>query len=130
LQKKFVCRRPVARKSSIGGLYVCAGGFDIENLIKTPLIYSVSYFNFGVCCFVYGKNPRGDGTVMQVGNILTNLIPNGPDPKSPAPLTTLPLTTKNFPKQKDLSRTEQHYVSRTAIKVNTTGTGLELLIAT
>jgi len=29
------------------GLYVCAGRLDIENFLKSPLIYSVSYFNFG-----------------------------------------------------------------------------------
>jgi len=46
------------------------------------------------------------------------LIPEpGPDPKSPARLTTLPQPTKNIPKQKDLSRTEQRYVGRTAVKV-------------
>jgi len=40
--------RTVARKCSIGGLYACAGTLDIENLVKSPLIYSVSYFNLGV----------------------------------------------------------------------------------
>jgi len=39
-----------------------------------------------------------------------------------------PQPTRNFPKQKDLSRTEQSYVSRTAIKVNTTDTHLDLFI--
>jgi len=39
--------RTVDRESSIGGLYVCAGGCLSENLIKTQLIYSVSYFNLG-----------------------------------------------------------------------------------
>ena len=29
------------------GLYVCAGRLDIENFLKSPLIYSVSYFNLG-----------------------------------------------------------------------------------
>ena len=35
----------VARKSSLGGLRSCGGGLDIENLIKTSMIYSVSYFD-------------------------------------------------------------------------------------
>jgi len=39
-------RRTSARKSSIGGIYVCARGLDIEDLIKKlPLIHSFSYFN-------------------------------------------------------------------------------------
>ena len=37
--------RTVVGKSSIGRLYVCAGGLDIPNLTKIPLIYNVSYFN-------------------------------------------------------------------------------------
>ena len=37
--------------------------------------------------------------------------------------------TINFPKKKNLSRTEQRYVSRTAINVNTTDTRLDLFIA-
>ena len=37
--------------------------------------------------------------------------------------------TKNVPKQKDNLRTEQRYVGRTAIKINTTDTGIGLLIA-
>ena len=45
------------------------------------------------------------------------------------PKTFLPQPTKNFPKQKDLSRTEQCYVGKTAVKVNTTDTRLDLLIA-
>jgi len=43
--------RTVAKKSSIGGFYVCAGGLTCEN-DKTPLIYSVSYFNLGSKSFV------------------------------------------------------------------------------
>jgi len=39
--------RTVARKYSVGGLYVCAGGLDILIFDKTSLIYSVSYFNLG-----------------------------------------------------------------------------------
>ena len=35
------------RKCSRGGLYIFAGRLDIENLLKSPLIYSVSYFNLG-----------------------------------------------------------------------------------
>jgi len=53
----------------------------------------------------------------------------GPDPKSPTRLTTLPQSTKNFPEQKNLSRTEQRYVGRTAVKVYMTDTRLDLLIA-
>jgi len=33
--------RTVARKCSLGGLCVCAGRFDIESLLKSPLIYSI-----------------------------------------------------------------------------------------
>jgi len=46
---KFSCptsvpRGTVARKSSLGGLYVCAGGeLDVEILVKTPMVYSVSF---------------------------------------------------------------------------------------
>jgi len=39
--------RTVARKSSLGELCVCAGGLDIEKLIKPPKIYSVLYFDLG-----------------------------------------------------------------------------------
>jgi len=47
----------------------CAGGFDIENLIKNALIYSVSYFNLGGLRVLFGwlsppKSPR-------VGNYVT-----------------------------------------------------------
>jgi len=45
--------RTVARNSSLGGLYVCAGRLYVRaggawhsNLTKVPLIYNVSYFNF------------------------------------------------------------------------------------
>jgi len=38
--------RNVARKSSIGG-FTFVQGLDIENLMKTPLIYSIPYFNLG-----------------------------------------------------------------------------------
>jgi len=43
------------------------GGLDIEKLIKPPMIYSVSYFNFGALNALFGelsppKLPRGDGT--------------------------------------------------------------------
>jgi len=49
--------RNIARKSSIGGLTFVQGGFDIENLMKTPLIY-VSYFNFGGLVLCLGRlNP-------------------------------------------------------------------------
>ena len=36
------------------GLYVCAEGLDIEKCIKTPLICSVSNFNFGVLGTLFG----------------------------------------------------------------------------
>ena len=49
--------RTVARKSSLWGHYVCAGRLDIEHLLKYPLIYSVSYFNFGGFGFAW----RGGG---------------------------------------------------------------------
>jgi len=59
--------RTVARKYSLGGLHVCAGRLDIENLSKSPLIYSVSYFNLGTLRLCPGRRsppklPRGDGT--------------------------------------------------------------------
>jgi len=40
-----------------------------------------------------------------------------------------PQPTKNVPKKKGFSITEQRYVSRTAIKVNTTDTRLDMFIA-
>jgi len=63
-----VLARTVARKSSIRGLYVCAGvlyvhagGLDVcvgwachSNLTKIPLIYNVSYFNLGGLCGLFG----------------------------------------------------------------------------
>jgi len=53
-QKDYVVLcRTFARKSSIEGFYVC-GGLDIGNLIKTPLIYSVSYFNLEGLVLVWG----------------------------------------------------------------------------
>ena len=59
--------RTVARKCSLGGLYVCAGRLDIENLLKSPLIYCVSYLNLGALgLFLEGRSPpkhsRSDGT--------------------------------------------------------------------
>jgi len=39
--------RTVARKSSIGGFYICASELDIVKIDKMSLIYSVSYFNLG-----------------------------------------------------------------------------------
>ena len=41
------------RKCSRGGLYVCAWRLDIENLLKSPLIYSASYFISGPWGFVW-----------------------------------------------------------------------------
>ena len=55
--KKILCSRTVARKSSIGDLDFCAREVEIENLIKTPLIYSVEYFNLRVLCLLAGKSP-------------------------------------------------------------------------
>jgi len=40
--------RTVARKCSLGGgIYVCAGRLDIKNLLKSPLIYPILWFNLG-----------------------------------------------------------------------------------
>jgi len=39
--------RSVARKCSLEGLYVCAGRLDIENILKSSLICTVSYLNLG-----------------------------------------------------------------------------------
>jgi len=51
------------------GFYVRARGLDVENLIKTALIYIVPYFNFGVGALFGGtklnKDLRGDWTGMQ-----------------------------------------------------------------
>jgi len=49
------------------GPYVCAGGLDIPKFSKTPLIYSVSYFNLEGLGALFGgakptKVPGGDGT--------------------------------------------------------------------
>jgi len=59
--------RTVDRKCSLGGLYLCAGRFDSGNLLKSSLIYSVSYFNLGALGLCLEgrsppKHPRGDGT--------------------------------------------------------------------
>jgi len=46
------------QKLFIRGLNVCAGRLDIENLLKSLLIYSVSYFNLealGLC--LEGRSP-------------------------------------------------------------------------
>jgi len=53
-KSNLTCIRTVARKSSIVGLNVCAGGLDIENLIKTPLIHIGSHFNLGGSVFPLG----------------------------------------------------------------------------
>ena len=39
--------RTVTRKCSLRGLYVCVGRLDIENLLKSPLIYSIPWFSLG-----------------------------------------------------------------------------------
>jgi len=36
------------------GLHVCAGWFDIVKIDKTPMIYSVSYFNLGGLGTLFG----------------------------------------------------------------------------
>jgi len=55
----------------LGGLYVCAGGLDIESLTKTQMVYSVSYLYLGGLGTLIGgskppKSPRGDGTATGV----------------------------------------------------------------
>ena len=47
--------RTVARKSSIRGLYVCAGVAWCSNLTKIPLIYNVSFFNLGELGALFGE---------------------------------------------------------------------------
>jgi len=42
-----VPHRSVAGKSSVGGFMFVQGGLTYYNLIKAPLIHSVSYFNWG-----------------------------------------------------------------------------------
>ena len=64
----FIDPRTVARKSSIGRLYVRARVGWHSNLTKIPLIYSVSYFSLGGLELCLGglsppKPPSGDGTV-------------------------------------------------------------------
>jgi len=49
--------RTVARKWSIGGLYVRAGGAWHSNLTNFPLIYNVSYFIWGSWSFVWRAKP-------------------------------------------------------------------------
>jgi len=38
-----------------GALPLCRGASHSENLIKVPLIYSVSYFNFGGIGYLFGR---------------------------------------------------------------------------
>jgi len=53
----LLLRRTVARKSSVGGLTLVQG-LDIEILIKTPLIYSVSCFRLGThVALFWGLSP-------------------------------------------------------------------------
>jgi len=51
---------------TMGALRLCRG-LDFLKIDKNPLIYSVSCFNLGTWCFVYGtqptKAPRDDGTM-------------------------------------------------------------------
>jgi len=39
----------------VGGLCVCAGGLDIENLIKTPMIHNAPYFDLGELGTLFGE---------------------------------------------------------------------------
>jgi len=68
--KSFVwCgNRTVARKSSVGGLYICTVGLDILKFEQTPLFYSASYFNVRSLELCLGglsplERPRGYVTV-------------------------------------------------------------------
>jgi len=59
--------RTVARKFSVGRLYVCSGGLETLKYDKTPPIYSPSLFNLrGLGALFVGANspkaPRGHGT--------------------------------------------------------------------
>jgi len=54
-----------------GGLCVCAGRLDIENLLKSPVNYSVSYFNLGAWIFVWSGEAR------QSTHVATGLNPPG-----------------------------------------------------
>ena len=45
----FVTNRIIARKSSIGELYVCAGGIDILRFCKSSTDFSVSHFTLELC---------------------------------------------------------------------------------
>jgi len=55
--------RTVARKFSIGGLCICAGGLDIIKLTKIPHIYSGSRFHLGGLGALFGppKTPVATG---------------------------------------------------------------------
>jgi len=65
-ETKRLIHRTVARKFSIGGLgvsagglWICAVGLDILKIDKTELIYSVSCFNLGVLeLFLRGLSPQ------------------------------------------------------------------------
>jgi len=50
-------RRNRRQKVFNRGLHVCAGGLDIESLMKAPMLYSVSYFNLGVGALFGGLSP-------------------------------------------------------------------------
>ena len=59
--------RTVARKCSVGGLYIFSGGLDVCAGGLTLFIYSISYFNLGGLGALFGglnppKPPRGDET--------------------------------------------------------------------
>ena len=79
--------KPVTRKSSIGMLYVCAGGLYVRaggachsNLTKIPLTCSVSCFNLVGLGALFGgakptKAPRGDGSDWLTGLFLFSTFP-------------------------------------------------------
>jgi len=66
---------------------------------------------------------------MQARYILTNLIPNRARPQKPGPTNNSAADNQKLSKRERFSRTEQSYAGRIDIKVNTTDTRLELLIA-
>jgi len=50
--------RTVARKSSVGGLYICARGLSILKFDETTLVFSVSYINLeGLGALFGGLSP-------------------------------------------------------------------------
>ena len=63
--------RPVARKSSVGRLCVCAWGLTFKKLTKTPLKYSVSYFNlWGLGAVFVGLSPPKLSVAMGLHHVI------------------------------------------------------------